>query len=663
MRDVALITTHNRVALCEEAVKRFKALNFVVVVVEDPLPESQTQPDYSSVRELADVFVQMPAHHGRKGYCAVVTAGLQAARTLRPSKVWFVQDDNWVTEELVQSAQDLWSKLPRRKKGALVLFTPEGAHSSLSPSPWSGRTMVALDGVDGLLECHYIDNSAIFSAPLLNALGWALEPMPASWWGSDESSKSSGYGAQMTRRALADGFRLYRSTEPLCETVVCRSEMHPEERTKVSMLAVSATRYLSPVVVSMASLKNRLHILPRVLDSLKGQADRIHVHANDYGPEDVPQSCRELATWSFGPDLTDTGKFNVPDLPEDCYHLTVDDDIKYPPNYVSKLVGQVEARERKALICVHGRVAPRKGSRYYSGTGRAYHFEDRLWQPVRVDIPGTGTLAYHRQTISFPLEIFTTPRMTDVWVGLRAKQQAVPVVAVERPVQWLREIREQPSTIFRTALRDSSAIDAVIEGNRPWPVSDAARVADPLRGAPRSEVAAVSIREQVRTRGKSAALFPKWDVAQWRTARVPLERTLRPLLQSLDLSRVLDFGCGWGRWEPFLLECGATHIEGVDISAEMLALAPSSRRTLRSSGDSLPAASTVFIFDVLRFMVAADIKQLWTQLRGVDVVLVEGVGKGLWGKESELRDVVAASPSARIPIHGIEVLLFSFKPT
>ncbi|WP_322922663.1 class I SAM-dependent methyltransferase [Paenibacillus campi] len=48
----------------------------------------------------------------------------------------------------------------------------------------------------------------------------------------------------------------------------------------------------------------------------------------------------------------------------------------------------------------------------------------------------------------------------------------------------------------------------------------------------------------------------------------------RSLLPSLQGKRVLDLGCGSGQLATYMLEQGAAHVTGTDISASMLSLAP-----------------------------------------------------------------------------------------
>ena len=42
-----------------------------------------------------------------------------------------------------------------------------------------------------------------------------------------------------------------------------------------------------------------------------------------------------------------------------CLYVTVDDDIKYPPSYVSTLRAQLEAEKGRAVVGIHGSILHR----------------------------------------------------------------------------------------------------------------------------------------------------------------------------------------------------------------------------------------------------------------------------------------------------------------
>ena len=81
------------------------------------------------------------------------------------------------------------------------------------------------------------------------------------------------------------------------------------------------------VVIAIATIGNRPRQLELTLDSLCGQCDELMVYNNE---------TRKI-------DYTDNGKFYFLDLfKEPVYYFSCDDDIIYPPDYVSKTIEAIE---------------------------------------------------------------------------------------------------------------------------------------------------------------------------------------------------------------------------------------------------------------------------------------------------------------------------------
>ena len=85
------------------------------------------------------------------------------------------------------------------------------------------------------------------------------------------------------------------------------------------------------------------------------------------------------------------------------------------------------------------------------------------------------------------------------------------------------------------------------------------------------------------------------------------ERCVFPLLPSLHNLRVLDLGCGTGRWFDFLSTRGALSLVGVDASMEMLSISAKKRnrnsRLVRADVSYLPFPVGRFDFAICSFAV------------------------------------------------------------
>jgi SAM-dependent methyltransferase len=111
-------------------------------------------------------------------------------------------------------------------------------------------------------------------------------------------------------------------------------------------------------------------------------------------------------------------------------------------------------------------------------------------------------------------------------------------------------------------------------------------------------------------------------------------RALVRRLEPLDDRRVLDLGCGKGRFTQ-RLRAGGAQVCGIDLSAAMLEGAQGFDR-VRGSGRRLPFADSVFdavvAVEVFEHMTAFDdvLDEVWRVLRPGGVILVIDKNAGSW---------------------------------
>ena len=189
---------------------------------------------------------------------------------------------------------------------------------------------------------------------------------------------------------------------------------------------------------SLASIPSRIPQLKNTVESLLPQVDRLNVFLNNY--KIVPDFLNhEKIVLGFGDNsLGDAGKFYWAEETKG-YHIVFDDDIIYPGDYVSTLVRKINDYQRKAVVGVHGiilRFTPITD--YHSSTER-FSFHIALEKDALVHILGTGTIAYHSDTIKVSPFDFKEKNMADIFFGVLGQQQKVAFIAIEREKSWLRQ--------------------------------------------------------------------------------------------------------------------------------------------------------------------------------------------------------------------------------
>jgi len=128
------------------------------------------------------------------------------------------------------------------------------------------------------------------------------------------------------------------------------------------------------------------------------------------------------------------------------YVLTVDDDIRYPSDYVERMLTEVERFGRKEYIGVHGACLPygpplTRWSQYTS-MRRSHVFAGEHASSLPVDIIGTGTLAFHTDAGVPDFDAMDHLRMVDLHVAVWAANNEVPMRIIHRSRDWLTEFED-----------------------------------------------------------------------------------------------------------------------------------------------------------------------------------------------------------------------------
>lgn len=207
----------------------------------------------------------------------------------------------------------------------------------------------------------------------------------------------------------------------------------------------------SAVIGSLATIPSRIDLLSKVVISIIDQLDILNIYLNNYPA--VPdflnhKKIRCYTSQKYG-DRADTGKF-FPLQFYDGYLFTLDDDLVYPDNYVSSLREKVRLYNHKAFICVHGNILPNTPLESYYKQKKGLHYMRELLIDKQVDIPGTGTMAFHSDIYKVNLDDFLIPCLTDIWVFGIAKKLNIPVISVERGNNWIKPliIKKDPHSIY-----------------------------------------------------------------------------------------------------------------------------------------------------------------------------------------------------------------------
>jgi len=207
-------------------------------------------------------------------------------------------------------------------------------------------------------------------------------------------------------------------------------------------------------VAQVATYPGRLANLPVMLESVAPQFDEIHVVLNEFTKRQQQKLPRlDNVHYEIPPeDLKDTGKFwRTPGQGE--YVFLMDDDLRFPPDYVDKLIDfHRRLPTSRAVVGLHGVIY----SDLFEGAPASRFvakFDKALDKPILVNQLGTGVLMLPGELMP-PFEFMrTSQRFVDVRFARYCHENNIGLVCVPRAAGWVVD-QEPEESIFLTYTRE-----------------------------------------------------------------------------------------------------------------------------------------------------------------------------------------------------------------
>lgn len=321
---------------------------------------------------------------------------------------------------------------------------------------------------DHLMRVGWVESgNFLCQRSFLQFMNWTFPPVPAQRW-LDNANISSGVGSTLSEMLFKQSKRMYRTKVSYVAHVgVSLSKMNAQFRERGGRALV--TKYFSDgedayrrlleeaatVTASMASQWTRETALHAAVESLAPQLDHLNVYLNGY--DSVPPFLnapfvtvvRSQDATARG-DIGDIGKFFWCTNIDADFHLTVDDDIIYPIDYVTEMIKFWRRFQPPVVVGAHGirikqsYLTPpgNRRSRGYYASREVWMGVEKVAEPVNVHIIGTGTMLYRPSDVGLIDidSVFPQPNMADVWFGLLAQKRKLPMITIPHEEGWIREV-------------------------------------------------------------------------------------------------------------------------------------------------------------------------------------------------------------------------------
>jgi hypothetical protein len=206
----------------------------------------------------------------------------------------------------------------------------------------------------------------------------------------------------------------------------------------------------------MATMPSRSYTFPIAFRSIVNQVDYLYLYLDGHSeaPEAAKHHPRVVSIFSGdAPGLGSNGKFLGLEFgPADCLYASVDDDIAYPPGYVSRLGAELDAYRGRAVVGYHGSTFTHPFTSYLRSR-TIQHFSKQLESTKVVDTLGTGTVFFDTAVLRFDVRQWQHANMDDLGFAIESAKAKLPLVCLQRDPGYIRPLEQNQSDSIHIALK------------------------------------------------------------------------------------------------------------------------------------------------------------------------------------------------------------------
>lgn len=199
------------------------------------------------------------------------------------------------------------------------------------------------------------------------------------------------------------------------------------------------------VTFNMATIPSRYELSLKAIDSIYDQADEIRIYLNNF--HDVPEELkRDKIITHIGEDLNASGKLFWALNPNE-YYFCIDDDLRYPSDYASKLINGLNEYEDNVCVSLHGKILKQTpiDSYFRNGIKESYRCLDTVLDKTQVHVIGNGVSVFNTNKVKIDYNKFKYYHMDDIEVSIQIHQQQIPIIVLPHESNYLRY--EEPDNI------------------------------------------------------------------------------------------------------------------------------------------------------------------------------------------------------------------------
>jgi hypothetical protein len=216
-----------------------------------------------------------------------------------------------------------------------------------------------------------------------------------------------------------------------------------------------------PVIGSIATMPARAGTFSKMVRGILSQVDKLYVFLDGFTaipPElqDLP-NCQATLLPQQG-NLHASSRFLAPRLfGSDAIVVLFDDDILYPPDYVSRIRQALARYGKRSIVGFHGAIFMPPHQSYVRHRNNL-HFATRLETDLNVHELGSGTAAFLSSTFHPDPATWRYHHMDDLYMAAEALKANLRLIALKREAGWITPLAEnQDDSLWRAAQLDERA--------------------------------------------------------------------------------------------------------------------------------------------------------------------------------------------------------------
>lgn len=212
-------------------------------------------------------------------------------------------------------------------------------------------------------------------------------------------------------------------------------------------------KYNSLRICGLATVPGREEALKDTIRSIVNQVDKIFVYQNGFkcAIDDPTGKVEIISSLDTKIDMGDAGKFFAVDRFPNCYYFSIDDDLIYPSDYVNQMIALLDEYKNRAIVSCHGRIMKSGARSFYKDIQENFRCLDKVDVEKFIHFGGTGVMAFHTRFVKFKFQDCKAPNMADIWMGLFARENQIPIVIKKHDSGWIlhSDKFDENETIFR----------------------------------------------------------------------------------------------------------------------------------------------------------------------------------------------------------------------